>query len=139
MTRLYDLGEREIIRQIVSRYCSVDIGDDCAAIAREHETIIVTTDPVPPPAAEVIGGDDDPYWKGWLLTIINASDLAAAAAEPLAFFVSAEAPSDLLVSKFERFFNGVSDACRQEGLVYAGGNIREGAKLAAVGTVSFPG
>ena len=134
MTTLRDLGEREIIRKIIAPFCTAEIGDDCAEIARKDEVIIVTTDPVPSPAAEVIGGDDDPYWKGWLLTTINASDLAAAAAKPLSFFVAAEAPSDLLVEKFQRFFKGVADACDQEGLIYAGGNLREGQQLSAVGT-----
>lgn len=134
MKTLRDLGERDIITQIISKNCAAEIGNDCADIHRPTETLIVTMDPVPPPAAEVIGGDADPYWKGWLLVVINASDLAAAAATPLSFFVAAEAPTTLRVDEFERFFEGVSDACKQEGLSYAGGNIREGAKLAAVGT-----
>jgi thiamine-monophosphate kinase len=134
MTTLVELGERTIIEKIISIYCNVEIGDDCAEILRDNESIIVTMDPVPTPAAEVIAKDADPFWKGWLLATINASDLAAAGADPLAFFVAAEAPAKLCVSHFERFLEGVSSACRLEGLVYAGGNIREGNNLNAVGT-----
>ncbi|RRQ21599.1 thiamine-phosphate kinase [Thiohalobacter thiocyanaticus] len=133
MTKLSDLGERNLISDIVAKYVEATIGDDCAVLEREAEQIVVTTDPVPPAAAEVIAGDSDPYWKGWLLTVINASDLAASGADPLALFVAAEAPSDYSLDDFERFLMGIKDSCKIEGLAYAGGNLREGKALSAVG------
>jgi thiamine-monophosphate kinase len=134
MTTLRELGERKIVSEMISKYCHAQIGDDCADLERDNESIIVTMDPVPPPAAEIIGGDTDPYWKGRLLVTINASDLAAAAAEPLAFFVGVDALPDMEQKSFERFFQGVSDGCKEEGMIYAGGNIREGKQFSAIGT-----
>jgi thiamine-monophosphate kinase len=99
---LRDLGEREILRAIVPKFCQ-SAGDDCAIISLSGMDLVLTTDPVPPPAARVIGNDPDLYWMGWLLVIINCSDLAAAGASPIAFLCAAEAPPNLTVNDFERF------------------------------------
>src|SRR6266478_7782182 len=130
---LADLGEREIVRRILPKYCH-GIGDDCAILTLDGHSICVTTDPVPQPAAKVIGNDPDLFWMGWLLVIINASDLAAAGARPLAFVTSIEAPSNLLISEFERLLEGIREGCGSEGLRYVGGNLREAKALSAVGT-----
>jgi thiamine-monophosphate kinase len=130
---LADLGEREIVRRILPKYCH-GIGDDCALVTLDGHSICVTTDPVPEPAAKVIGNDPDMFWMGWLLVTINASDLAAAGAHPLAFVTSIEAPSNLLVSEFERLLEGIREGCVSEGLPYVGGNLKEAKALSAVGT-----
>lgn len=130
---LGDLGEREIVRTILPKFCS-KVGDDCAIFNFSGSELIITTDPVPEPAAKLLGRDPDPYWMGWLLVVINASDLAAAGASPVTFLSAIEAPSILPVREFERFLLGIADACEAERLVYSGGNLREGNKLVAVGT-----
>ncbi len=132
-TTLRDLGEREIVQRILPKY-SLGIGDDCAVIDINAERLIVTTDPVPPPAAKLIGNDSDLFWMGWLLVVINASDLAAGGAHPLAFLAAIEAPPNLPLHQFERFLEGVKEACASEGLKYVGGNLREAPVLSAVGT-----
>jgi thiamine-monophosphate kinase len=71
---------------------------------------------------------------GWLLVVINASDLAAAGATPVAFVSAVSAPADLSVERLKRFLAGTSDACTSERLRYVGGNLRESASLGAVGT-----
>src|SRR4051812_16737628 len=101
MNTLTHYGERKLIELVVSRYCR-SLGDDCAVLPIGGEDLIVTTDPVPEPAAYLIGGDPDPYWAGWLLVTINASDLAAAAAKPVGFLAAVEAPGNTDVSEFER-------------------------------------
>jgi thiamine-monophosphate kinase len=130
---LQDLGEREIVRQILPKFYS-GIGDDCAVLQFAEGHLIITTDPVPEPAAKLLGSDPDPYWMGWLLVIINASDLAASGANPVAFLAAIEAPPTMSIDDFERFLLGISEACAAEGLEYVGGNLREGSKLAGVGT-----
>lgn len=130
---LGDIGEREIIRTILPKFAASS-GDDCAAINLGNTQLIVTTDPVPEPAAKLLGNDANPYWMGWLLVTINASDLAAAGAAPLAFLAAVEAPPEMLADDFEKFLLGVSQACTAERLAYIGGNLREGKKLTAVGT-----
>ena len=133
MTTLGDLGERAIVRDIVPEYCSL-AGDDCALVSLPGRDIVVTTDPVPEPAAKLIGNDPDPYWMGWLLVVINLSDLAVAGAQPICFVAAIEAPPELPVEQLRRFLAGIADACREEGVLYAGGNLRERDKLHAVGT-----
>jgi thiamine-monophosphate kinase len=130
---LQDIGERELIRSILPKYCNA-VGDDCAILPLGDMDLLMTTDPVPQPAARVIGKDPDLYWMGWLLVIINASDLAAAGARPLAFLAAIEAPAELAKWDFERLLLGVSEGCDAEGLIYAGGNLREAKELAATGT-----
>lgn len=99
-TTLGDLGERRILREVIPRFSSA-AGDDCAAIHGGAGTTVITTDPVPPPAATVIGGDPDLFWTGWLLVTINASDIAASGARPVAFVAALDLPRDLEVSSFE--------------------------------------
>lgn len=130
---LEDLGERAIVRELLPRFCA-RIGDDCAVLEGVSTDIIVTTDPVPEPAAKVLGGDPDLYWMGWLLVVINASDLAAAGASPLGFLAAIEGPSGLEVSSLERLLLGIKEGCEAEGLRYVGGNLREAGRLSAVGT-----
>jgi thiamine-monophosphate kinase len=132
MTTLRDLGERKIISTILPKYCR-PAGDDCAIVGLGDVDVVLTTDPAPDPAARVIGGDEDPYWLGWLLVTINASDLGAAAATPLAFLSAIECQPDMEVGRFERLLTGIAESCRAEGLEYVGGNLKEAAKLVATG------
>jgi thiamine-monophosphate kinase len=133
MVTLLDLGERNILRTIIPRYAEA-AGDDCAIVSVPKGQLIVTTDPVPPPAARVIGGDSDPYWMGWLLVTINASDLAAAGATPLAFVAALEMPASTQPAELERLLTGIKDACRFSEMPYVGGNLREAPSMAGVGT-----
>ena len=133
MATLLDLGERRILSEIIPKFVP-EAGDDCAILAAGNSRIVITTDPVPPPAAAIIGGDSDPYWMGWLLVVINASDLAAAGASPLGFLAAIECPKEFSIPEFERLLSGITDACNSEGLKYVGGNLREADRLAAVGT-----
>jgi thiamine-monophosphate kinase len=130
---LSDLGERRILREIIPRFVT-GAGDDCAAVTTQFRNLAITTDPVPKPAAYVIAGDDDPYWVGWLLVTINASDVAASGARPEAFLSALDLEPRYPVRLFERLLRGIADSCTANGLRYVGGNIREAKALSAVGT-----
>lgn len=130
---LNDLGERRILKEIIPKFVHA-AGDDCAIIQSRKGKAVVTTDPVPQPAARVIGGDDDPYWLGWLLVTINASDIAASGASPSAFVAALDLPGEMLVSDLERLLAGIRDSCQANNLEYVGGNLREAQAIAAVGT-----
>lgn len=130
---LLDLGERDILRTIIPRFVE-GAGDDCACVPVSAGTLVISTDPVPPAAAESIGRDRDPYWAGWLLVTINASDLAASGSRPLGFVAAMECASDMSIESFERTLDGIRDSCSAAGLPYIGGNLRESSKFAAVGT-----
>jgi len=133
MPDLRSIGERRIVSEILPDYV-VGIGSDCATIDLANLQIVTTTDPVPEPAAKLLGGDPDLYWMGWLLVVINASDLSAAGATPLAFLAALEVPSALSIEDFRRLLLGIKECCAAEGLRYAGGNLREAARVSAVGT-----
>ena len=133
MSKLQDLGERRLIDQVIRRHCSV-AGDDCAFLDLPGRRLAITTDPVPEPAAFVLAGDADPYWKGWLLVTINASDLAAAGAAPLGFVAAVEAPPEAAVEELDRLLQGIADACVTEKIEYVGGNLREAKVFSATGT-----
>lgn len=133
MPDLRSLGERRIVSEILPDYV-VGIGSDCATIDLANAQIVTTTDPAPEPAAKLLGGDTDLYWMGWLLVVINASDLSAAGAAPLAFLAALEVPPTLSIEDFRRLLLGIKECCEAEGLRYAGGNLREGPRVSAVGT-----
>lgn len=133
MSKLIDLGEREILKQIIPRFVK-GAGDDCAILEIPGGHLVVTTDPVPPPAAAAIGRDDDPFWMGWLLVTINVSDLAAAGAVPLGFVAAIECEAERTTVSFERLLEGVKAGCSAAQIAYVGGNLREAARLSAVGT-----
>src|SRR5216684_1382291 len=133
ITSLFDFGERRILREIIPRFVA-DAGDDCASVLLGSSQFVITTDPVPRPAAQVIGRDDDPYWLGWLLVTINASDIAASGARPEGFVAALDLPQKFPVPSFERLLEGIKDSCHVHALRYVGGNIREAKEVAAVGT-----
>ena len=133
MSKLSDLGERRLIDQAIRKYCSV-AGNDCAFLDLPGSRLAITTDPVPEPAAFTLAGDSNPYWKGWLLVTINASDLAAAGASPLGFVAAVEAPPEASVEELERLLQGIADACVSEKIEYVGGNLREAKSFSATGT-----
>jgi thiamine-monophosphate kinase len=138
---LRDVGERYLLEHIVPEFCS-SAGDDCGRIDIPQNELLITTDPVPIPAAYSIGGDPDPYWMGWLLVIINVSDLAASGSKPLGFVSALEAEPSRTIEELRRLLSGIRDACASEGIKHVGGNLREGLSLGGVGTavgISKPG
>lgn len=130
---LSDIGERRLLEEIIPKYAD-GTGDDCAVLSVGAGYLVATTDPAPTPAAAVIAGDNDPYWMGWLLVTINASDIAASGAKPEIFLAAFDLPRDWPVESLERLMSGVRDSCVANGLKYAGGNIREADKVNALGT-----
>lgn len=133
MITLQDIGEREIIRRFLAPLVD-GLGDDCAQVHVKGGVAVMTTDPVPVPAAYVIGGDDDKYWVGWLLVVINASDLAASGCDSIGFLAALECPPDWDIQMFQRLIEGVRDACKEHKLRYLGGNLKEAKLLSATGT-----
>ena len=139
--RLDELGERRIIEEILRpRYGSrglPEFGDDCALVGHgdgmKGGTVVATTDPCPEPVASILGYKDLYYW-GWLLAIINLSDLAAAGARPLGLLTSLILTNDTTVDQLESLLDGIDKCCHECGTSVIGGNLKEGPKLALSGT-----
>lgn len=133
---LRDLGEFRILNELVLPIVGSVLGDDCAVLdipvgARQ---LVVTTDAAPRPLVFSLGIEE--YWAwGWYSVLINASDLAAAGASPLAFTSSIEAPASFPISALRDFFEGMTSACHHFQLSNAGGNLRQAPRFACHGTV----
>jgi len=118
----------------VSENASVT-GDDCAVLTLPDsgEQLVVTSDATPTPLVTEFPGTWMDVW-GWYSVLINASDLAAAAATPLGFTSSVEAPRTMPVDELHAYFVGVRDACAAFGLSNAGGNLRQAPRFESHGT-----
>jgi thiamine-monophosphate kinase len=138
--RLSDWGEFRLISDIILRLLGPQsdshlAGDDCAYMhfSEVVGTLAITSDVGPKPLVWDIGHESYFTW-GWYAVAINASDLASAGAEPLAFTSSVEAPSSMRVTDFRDFFRGIAAACSEFRFPNAGGNIREAPRFECHGT-----
>ena len=144
-TTLGDLGERYIVETVLApRYAhtSAQFGDDCAVVPIEAGArLVATTDPCPPPMAEILGHTDQ-YFRGWLLSTINLSDLAAAGASPVGLLTSLVLTPQMLLSDTLRLLDGIDQCCAEQGTAVIGGNLKEGIAIdvqaTALGTVIGP-
>ena len=138
---LSDWGEFRVINELVLPILSHSqrtppLGDDCAYVnlpGSPNDFLVVTTDATPKPLAWELGHHCYDTW-GWYSVLINASDLAAAGALPLAFSTSVEAPPDTYVHDFRDFFSGINSACKEMRIPNAGGNIRAAPRFESHGT-----
>lgn len=123
---LADWGEFRLINELVlpllkdvlgDSPLSWPVGDDYVyiPIPRDASSLVITSDAAPRPLVWDLCADKAPYnsW-GWYSVLVNASDLAAAGAKPLAFTSSIDAPPDMLIEDFRQFFLGVATACRRQ-------------------------
>ena len=138
MTTLNDLGEHRIVRELIEpRFPTlaatiVGIGDDCAVLpAPPHDHVLVlTTDPCPTPVVCQIESPDY-YHYGRLTAVVNVSDLAAMGATPVGIVVATVMPNDMRVRDYERFLDGLAEACREWSCPVVGGNIKDGPEFTA--------
>lgn len=124
------LGERRLVAEVLARRYreTPGFGDDCAVVPLDNVEgveLVATTDPCPTPLVASLGWDDL-YFRGWLLAVINLSDLAAAGARPAGLMVSYVLPGKLSVLEFERLVSGVDDSCQVHGTRVLGGNLGDG-------------
>ena len=82
---------------------------------------------------------DDPYLEGWMLAMVNFSDLAAVGAEALGLLISVSYPSTLNEVFMAKLTEGISDACQRLNTFVLGGDTNQGKELflsgSAVGLV----
>lgn len=129
---LRDLGEGRIVRELIApRFPNqtpgaTGIGDDCAVLPAPPpgEVLVLTTDPCPVPVVCLVEAWDY-YHLGRMTSVVNLSDLAAMGARPLCLLVSTVMPEDMLVADYERFLDGLAEACREWACPVLGGNIKD--------------
>ena len=96
------------------------------------EMIAITSDSI---VEEIAAGlYDDPFLMGWMLVMVNFSDLAAVGAKPLGLLVSVEVPAQADDAVMKRLSEGISAACRSLGTYVLGGDTNSGDRFALSGT-----
>jgi len=134
--KLSDLGEREIVRRLISEFPSrsfIGPGDDCGAIEIDERLILLSTDTKVddthfPPAFT-------PFDKGWTITAANLSDIAAMGGVPIGFLIAYGLPRDLSYSILRDIQAGI-DACLAENSTpFVGADTKENRVLTLTGTV----
>lgn len=92
----------------------IDLGEESPYL------LAITTDAL---VEEVITGlYQEPYLMGWMLAMVNFSDLAAVGADPLGLLISLNFPFSEENSFINHLTKGISDACRKVDSFVLGGD-----------------
>jgi len=135
MARLSDVGEKGMVRSIVSMLTSsalVGPGDDAAAIGIGDRYLVASTDML------WEGTHFHPrmsWWqKGWMAAAVNLSDIAAMGAEPLGVLIAAGIPPETDLGFVEEIFRGIRDCVKAHGTEVLGGDTDAHRELTICGT-----
>jgi len=71
---------------------------------------------------------------GWMIVIVNMSDLAAVGATPVGILISEIIPKTFSEEKIKELQRGISDACKAYDTFVLGGDTNEGENLILTGT-----
>ncbi|MFC2083948.1 thiamine-phosphate kinase [Bacteroidota bacterium] len=98
----------------------------------KNSILAVTTDSI---SEEInVGLYKDLYLAGWMIVMVNLSDLAAVGAEPLGIVISEIFPPDLNELFKTKLQKGISDACNECNTYVLGGDTNFGNQLILNGT-----
>ena len=97
------------------------------------ETVVaITTDTI---AEEIaVGLYNDPYLAGWMVVMVNMSDLAAVGAKPIGMLVSELLPRRHTPEWLGRLQKGINDACTTCNTYLLGGDTNTGDQFLLTGT-----
>jgi thiamine-monophosphate kinase len=99
----------------------IDLGESA------ENYLAITTDAL---VEEVKSGlYEDPHFIGWMLAMVNFSDLAAVGADPLGLLLSISYPTNGNGKFITKFARGVSDACQALQTFVLGGDTNQGEDL----------
>lgn len=99
----------------------IDLGDD------SHDYLAITTDAL---VEEVSSGlYDDPLFIGWMLAMVNFSDLAAVGADPLGLLLTISYSPDVDSKFVAKLTRGISEACQKLNTFVLGGDTNQGKEL----------
>jgi thiamine-monophosphate kinase len=132
---LADLGEREIIRRLISEHPLrgyIPPGDDSGAVEINGKLILLTTDTKAdethfPPG---LTGFD----KGWTIAAANLSDIAAMGGTPIAFLIAYGLPRDTLYEVLQDIQSGVQACLSEYSTPLIGADTKENKTLTLTGT-----
>ena len=129
--KVSDIGEKELIRYIISN-CKSITPDDCAITTFNNSNLISTSDMLIQSRhfPEIMSYFD----MGFKAVTVNVSDLAAMGAEPVAFLLAIAIPKDLKIDSFKQIISGVINACNYYGIPLIGGDTNEASEIIISGT-----
>ena len=137
MKQLFEIGERNIVQDIIYDVFPhlLENHDDTVNITVNNDsTLCFSTDPCPEPIINRFVNSRKYYYYGWMSVLINYSDLAAEAAEPIGIMLSVVMPNEMHEADFREFLLGVKEACNIWGGTLLGGNIKDGTEFSVTGT-----
>jgi thiamine-monophosphate kinase len=98
----------------------------------DEHLLALTTDSI---VEEIATGlYNDPYLIGWMIVMVNFSDLAAVGANPIGIVVSEIFPKNFCESSIIRLQKGIHDACNVCGVHILGGDTNYGEQLVLTGS-----
>lgn len=135
MSKLEDLGEKEVVSRILMRLESevaLGPGDDAAALDMGDFYLVISTDLVSVGSHSPEGMSDRQL--GWMVAAVNFSDIAAMGAEPLGMVLAMALPRDLEVDRAMDMIEGADQCSRLVGASLLGGDTKEGSEVVLVGS-----
>ncbi|MCK5056154.1 MAG: thiamine-monophosphate kinase [Candidatus Aminicenantes bacterium] len=136
MSMMEDILENQMIERIAKNFLKAphkinEIHETDAELIKvgngyDHY-LAITTDVL---VEEIASGlYDDPYLIGWMLAVVNFSDLAAVGADLLGLLISVNHPPDISEKFIEKLTEGISAACRQLNTFVLGGDTNQAKEL----------
>jgi len=132
---LSDIGEREVIRKLISEYPSksyIGPGDDCGAVEIGDRLLLFTTD-IKTGSTHFPNGLTD-FDKGWSVAAANLSDIAAMGGMPVGFLVAYGLPQDTPFSVLHDIQAGVNACLSEHSTLFIGADTKENKCLTITGT-----
>ena len=131
--RLGDLGEGGLIQRIRERFRNstipLGIGDDAAILEVPAGHSLVCCSDLVAENSHFIRGIHPADTVGYKAVAVNVSDVGAMGGIPMYFLISIAAPGDLELTWIDGFYSGVERACRDFGVILAGGDTSSAASI----------
>lgn len=133
---LSELGERkviEIIHNIIEKRLDFkpDFDDSVFVKLPSSDYLVLHTDVLNESTdfVEEMGF----YNFGWKAVISNLSDVACKGAKPLGILFSFSIPNKINLDNFEKMVKGICDACKENDVIYLGGDTSSSNELSIAG------
>ncbi len=125
-SKLKDVGEREVIKRLVS-ILDVEEYEDSASF----DNYVISCDSVV--KSTHIPREMSPYQIGKFLVNVNLSDIASMGAKPVFFLASMCFPRDTEIGFVEEIARGIKDSCSKYRVRFLGGDTKEACEIVLVG------
>lgn len=129
--KISDIGEKELIRYIISNFKSIT-PDDTAITPLQDSNLISTTDMLI--QSRHFPENMSYFDMGFKAVTVNVSDLAAMGAQPLGFLLALALPKNLELDSFKQMIDGVLRACDYYDIPLIGGDTNEASEIIITGT-----